>query len=97
MLSASKELGTIKRKRKRSIKSFDPLCKEEEKKEVKKKRSKLNDDNNQKITEWLLPKISKKDKKDKREKDDRKEKETNNEDMNIDLDSQRINNPFIKK
>ena len=96
MLSASKELGTIKRKRKRSIKSFDPLCKEEEKKEVKKKRSKLNDDNNQKITEWLLPKISKKDKKDKKEKDDRKEKETNNEDMNIDLDSQRINNPFIK-
>ena len=97
MLSASKELGTIKRKRKKSIKSFDPFCNEEEKKEEKHKRSKIKYENNKKITEWLLPKSSKKDKKDKKEIDERKEKETNNENMNIDLDSLRINNPFVKK
>ena len=40
MLSASNELGMIKRKRKKSFKSFDPLNRNEERKELPKKRLK---------------------------------------------------------
>ena len=59
MLSASKELGAIKRKRKRLIREFGPYDKEE-KKEPSSKRQKKNDEANQRITEWLIKKMQKK-------------------------------------
>ena len=43
MLSASNELGTIKRKRKKQINEYDPFGIEEEK-EYKSKRQKQNED-----------------------------------------------------
>ena len=97
MLTASKELGIIKRKRKKSFKAFDPAIDKEETK-GRSKRSKLNDDSkNQRITDWLIEKKPK-----------RKEKETNNETermqrneieerMNIEDEQQNTKNPFIKK
>ena len=98
MLSVSKELGTIKRKRKKSIREFNPLEGEEEKKEYKSKRMKQNDEGNQKITEWLQPKFTKKDKKEKKERQERNEHESfEGEEMNIDMDSLKLNNPFCKK
>ena len=98
MLSASKELGAIKRKRKRLIREFDPYDKEEEKKEPSSKRQKKNDEGNQRITEWLIKKTPKKNKKENKENQDRNEQENSETDaMNIDMDSLRINNPFIKK
>ena len=51
MLSASKELGTIERKRKKQIKKFDQLKEIEEEKEHKSKRPKHSDYKNKKITE----------------------------------------------
>ena len=72
MLKASKDLRTIKRKRKKYIASFDPFNNEEEKKVHRGKRTKLDDDKNQKITDWLITKSSKKEKKDKRNKNERK-------------------------
>ena len=51
MLTASKELGIIKRKRKKSFKAFDPSIDKEE----TKSRSKLNEDStNQRITDWFI-------------------------------------------
>ena len=98
MLKASKDLGTIKRKRKRSIASFDPFNVEEEKKEHRGKRAKVSDESNQKITDWLITKSSKKEKKEKRDKNERKETESQKDDnMNIDMESLRLNNPFAKK
>ena len=98
MLSASKELGTIKRKRKKSIKEFDPFKDEEEKKEYWSKRKKINEEGNQKITEWLQPKTLKKDKKERKDKEDRGQHESiENDEINIDMNSLRLNNPFIKK
>ena len=97
MLTASKELGIIKRKRKKSFRAFDPEIDKEETK-GRSKRSKLNDDSkNQRITDRLIEKKPK-----------RKEKETNNETermqrneieerMNIDNEPQNTKNPFIKK
>ena len=97
MLTASKELGIIKRKRKKSFKAFNPEIDKEETK-GRSKRSKLNDDSkNQRITDWLIEKKPK-----------RKEKETNNETermqrneieerMNIDNEPQNTKNPLIKK
>ena len=64
---ASKDLRTIKRKRNKSIASFDPFNNEEEKNEHKGKRAKIDDESNQKITDWLSTKSSKKEKKDKRD------------------------------
>ena len=70
MLPASRELGTIKRKRKKSFKSFDPLNNEEEKKDHNLKRSKINEENNQKLLigycQKLLRKIRKKRRREKR-------------------------------
>ena len=98
MLKASKDLGTIKRKRKKSIALFDPFNNEEEKKEHRGKRAKIDDDSNQKITDWLITKRSKKEKKDKWDKNQRKEVESQKDDnMNIDIESLRLNNHFIKK
>ena len=98
MLSASKELRTIKGKRKKSIKGFDPFKDEEEKREFWSKRKKINEEGNQKITEWLQPKTLKKDKKERKDKQDRGQHESiENDEMNIDMDSLRLNNPFIKK
>ena len=54
MLSASRELGVIKRKRKRSFKAFDPLEDKEESKEYRQKRGKFREENNVKITDWLI-------------------------------------------
>ena len=52
MLKSSKDLGKIKRKRKKSIASLDPFNNEEEKKEHRGKRAKIDDDDsNQKITD----------------------------------------------
>ena len=53
MLSASKELWVIKRKR--SFKAFDPLEDKEEKKDQRQKRGKFMEENsNNKITDWLI-------------------------------------------
>ena len=66
--------------------------------EHKGKRTKFDDESNQKNTNWLITKSSKKEKKDKRDKNERKETESqNNDNMNIDMESLRLNNPFIKK
>ena len=54
MLSASKELGTIKRKRKKSIREYDPYKDEEEVKEYRSKRHKESDEGIQKITDWII-------------------------------------------
>ena len=76
---------------------YDPLGIEEEK-EYKSKRQKQNEDRYQKITDWLQPKNKKKDKNQDKEKQDKIEQESNErEDMNIDLNLLRLNNPFIKK
>ena len=92
MLSASKELGTIKRKRKKSIREFNPLEGEEEKKEYKSKRMKQNDEGNKKNTEWLQPKFTK-----KKRQERKKHESLEGEEINIDMDSLKINNPFCKK
>ena len=60
MLKASKDLGTIKRKRKKSIASLDPFNNEEEKKEHKGKRAKFDDESNLMITDWLITKAQRK-------------------------------------
>ena len=57
MLSASKELGVIKRKRKKSFQAFDPLKDKEENKDCHIKRGKFTENNNVKITDWLIQKI----------------------------------------
>ena len=93
MLSSSKELGTIKRKRKKSISEFDPYEGNDEKKEYKSKIQKQSDEGNQKITEWLMPKDIIKDKKNKKERQDRSGQEDNEADaMNIDMETLRLNN-----
>ena len=91
ILSASKELVAIKRKRKWLIREFYPYDKEEEKKEEKKepssKKQKKNDKGNKKITEWLIKKTPKKNKKENKEKQDRNEQENSETDAtNIDMD-----------
>ena len=54
MLFVSKELGVIKRKRKKSFKAFDPLEDIWENKDCHIKRGKLTKDNNVKITDWSI-------------------------------------------
>ena len=94
MLTASKELGIIKRKRKKSFKAFDPSIDKEETKS-RSKRSKLNEDStNQRITDWL---IEKKQKKDENRLVERVNKNETEEGINIDNESSHIKNPFIKK
>ena len=97
MLSASKELGVIKRKR--SFKAFDPLEDKEEKKDQRQKRGKLMEENsNNKITDWLIQKTPKKNKNDKKDKNDRNDDESKeNESMKVDIEFAKINNPFVKK
>ena len=56
MLSASKILGVIKRKRKKSFKAFDPLKDKEENKDFHIKWEKFTEDNNVKITHWSIQK-----------------------------------------
>ena len=73
MLSASKELGMIKMKRKKSFKSFDPLKNNEERKEQQ-KITKIGYERNKRITKWLIPKESKKLDKEKRNAKDRNKK-----------------------
>ena len=71
ILSASKELGTIKRKRKKSIREFNPIEGEEEKIEYKPKRMKQNDEGNKELqngcSQNLRKRIRRKKKKDKKE------------------------------
>ena len=56
MLTASKEFGIIKRKRKKSFKTFYPSIDKEETKS-RSKISKLNEDfTNQRITDWIVEK-----------------------------------------
>ena len=59
MLSVSKELGVIKRKRKKSYKAFDHLEDKEENKDYHIKRGKFTENNNVEITDWLKQKKSK--------------------------------------
>ena len=58
MLTASKEQGSIKRKRKKSFKVFNPSNED-----IKKNRTirgkHIEDEANSKITNWLIPKKSK--------------------------------------
>ena len=64
MLTESKELEIIKKKRKKSFKEFDPSIDKEETKS-RSKRSKLNEDStNQRITDWLVEKKPKRKEKD---------------------------------
>ena len=98
MLSASRELGVIKRKRKRSFKAFDPLEDKEESKEYCQKRGKFREENNVKITDWLIQKSPKKNKTDKIDKNERNDHESrDDENMNIDMDKTKTTNPFAKK
>ena len=60
MLSASKELGVIKRKRQKSFKAFDPLEDKEENRDYRIKRGKFTEDNNVKITGWFIQKLLRK-------------------------------------
>ena len=89
----------IKRKRKKSFKSFDPLnSNEERKKEQPKKRSKIGNESSKRITEWLILKESKKLDSEKRNENNGDKKEIKDEDsMNVDMELLKINNPFIKK
>ena len=97
MLSASKELRTIKSKRKKSIREFNPLEGDEEKKDYKSKRMKQNNEENQKITEWLQPKITKKEKKEKKERQEKNEHEPlEGEEINSVIDSLMLNNSFVR-
>ena len=97
MLTASKELGIIKRKRKKSFKAFDPSIDKEETKS-RSKRSKPNEDStNQRITDWLVEKKPKRKKKDENRLVERVNKNETEEGMNIDNESSHIKNPFIKK
>ena len=94
MLTASKELGIIKRKRKKSFKAFDPFIDKEE----TKSRSKLNEDStNQRITDWLVEKKPKSKEKDENRLVERVNKNETEEGMNIDNESSHIKNSFIKK
>ena len=92
MLTASKELGIIKRKRKKSFKAFDPSI---DKEEIK-SRSKLNEDStNQRIAYWLVEKKPKRKEKDENRLVERVNKNETEEGMNIDNESSHIKNPFI--
>ena len=96
MLTASKELGIIKRKRKKSFKAFDPSIDKEETKN-RSKRSKLNEDStNQRIID-LVEKKPKRKEKDENRLVERVNKSETEEGMNIDNESSHIKNPFIKK
>ena len=97
MLTASKELGIIKRKRKKSFKSFDPNTDKEETKE-KLKRSKHNDNSsNKKITEWLIEKKPKRKEKDATNLVDNVQRIDTGDSMNVDIESLKLNNPFVKR
>ena len=97
MLTASKELGIIKRKRKKLFKVFDPSIDKEETKS-RTKRSKLNEDStNQRIIDWLVEKKPKRKEKDENRLVERVNKNETEEGMNIDNKSSHIKNSFIKK
>ena len=97
MLTASKELGIIKKKRKKSFKTFDPNIEKEETKD-RSKRFKHNDDSsNQRITDWLIEKKPKRKNKDTDVSGDREQRNESGDNMNIDIDSSKINNPFTKR
>ena len=97
MLTASKELGIIKRKRKKSFKTFDSNIEKEETKD-KSMRFKHNDDSsNQRITDWLIEKKPKRKDKDTDVSGDREQKNESGDNMNIDIESSKINNPFTKR
>ena len=84
MLTASKELGIIKRKWKKSFKAFDPSIDKEETKS-RTKRSKINEDStNQRITDWLVENKPKRKEKDENRLVERMNKNETEEGMNID-------------
>ena len=95
MLKAGKTYGVVQRKRKKKYESLNLKELEEEKKEFQSKRAKISDGNS-KITEWLQMKKQSTDfinKKSECSNDD----ESQENDMNIDADKHKINNPFIKR
>ena len=97
MLTASKELGIIKRKRKKSLKAFDTEIDKEETK-GRSKRSKLNDySKNQRITDWLIEKKPKRKEKENNNETERMQRNEIEDRMNIDNEPQNTKNPFIKK
>ena len=94
MLTSSKELGIIKRKRKKLFKAFDPSIDKEETKS-RWKRSKLNKDStNQRITDWLVEKKPKRKEKDENRLVERVNKNETEERMNIDNESSHIKNIY---
>ena len=97
MLTASKELGIMKRKRKKSFKAFDLSIDKEETKS-RSKRSKLNKEStNQRITDFLVEKKPKRKEKDENRLVERMNKNEKQEGMNINNESSHIKNLFIKK
>ena len=87
MLTASKELGIIQKKRKKSFKAFNPSIDKEETKS-RSKRSKFNEDStNQRITDWLVEKKPKRKEKDENRLVERVNKNETEEGMNIDNES----------
>ena len=86
MLTASKELGIIKWKRKKSFKTIDPNIEKEETKD-RSKRFKHNDDSsNQRITDWLIEKKPKRKDKDTDVSGDREQRNESGDNMNIDIE-----------
>ena len=62
------------------------------------KREKIIEDNNVKITDWLIQKIPKKSKTDNKDRNERNDHESReDESMNIDLEKIKAINPFAKK
>ena len=96
MLTASKELGSIKRKRKKSFKVFEP-SNEEVKKDRTKRGKHKEDEANSKITNWLIPKKSKVKEKEATQSKDSKQKTSEEDNIDMDIETLRISNPFTKK
>ena len=97
MLTASKELGSIKRKRKKSFKVFDPL--NEEIKKDRSKRGKYKESEaNSKTTHWLITNKSKVKEKEVIQSKDSKQKtsEVDIKKIYMDIETLRISNPFTK-
>ena len=96
MLTASKERGSIKRKRKKSFKVFDSSNDE-----VKKDRTKggkyKEDEANSKITIWLIPKKSKFKEIEAIQSKDSMQKSSEKDNIDMDIETLRISNPFTKK
>ena len=95
MLKVGKEIGAIRRKRKRVYESYEPNSFEGEKNCYRNKRTKPNQGNS-KITEWLQVKKIRTDIADLNESENDEENEDSKDNESIDKNIQRIPNPFTK-